>query len=371
MKNLSFLFLFLLFLAKAQTNLSSYTVAAGDTLYRIASSYATSVDEIKRLNGLSSDALEIDQVLSVPGTTPAVAQPAQVSTPQRSGVIQHTVGVGHTLGNLAQLYNLSEDTLRYANPGLESALSDTPLAEGLLLQVPPAEGTVLLIAPGQNFLAIALQHGMSVSELGKVNGVKNLRAGQYVFVPATNMSQVSESQSANEASNDDAQVQTVAKQDFRAIHLQAQRSVIARAASLLAAHTPVISNTQSYTWPIQGSITSVYGRRRISVGGNTFHAGVDVAAPTGTPIAASKAGTVVKAGWGGSYGYVVYIDHGDGNQTRYGHMSQINVSVGSYVNQRDTVGLVGTTGASTGPHLHFEIRFEGRSVDPLGYLPVQ
>jgi murein DD-endopeptidase MepM/ murein hydrolase activator NlpD len=147
--------------------------------------------------------------------------------------------------------------------------------------------------------------------------------------------------------------------------------VVARAASLIAAHTPIVASVQTFTWPIQGRLTSMYGRRNISVGGNTFHAGVDVAAPSGTPIAASKAGTVVKAGWGGAYGYVVYIDHGDGSQTRYGHMSQINVAVGRYVNQHNVIGLVGTTGASTGPHLHFEIRFEGRSVDPLGYLAVQ
>jgi murein DD-endopeptidase MepM/ murein hydrolase activator NlpD len=379
MKYFSLFLLCFLWLAEAQSGFSSYTVIAGDTLYRIATIYATSVDTIRSLNGLSGDALEIGQVLNVPAT----AQPVQVAAPQRSGVIQHTVGTGHTLGNLAQLYNISEDTLRAANVGLESTLSDVALTEGLILQIPPAEGMVVLIAPGQNLLAIALQHGMTVSELGKVNGVKNLRAGQYVFIPAANVQSAFMSQHApaqttagqNSNSQDDtpqtSDLQIVSKQDFRALHLQAQKSVIARAVNLLAAHTPVVTSTQSFIWPIQGPITSAYGRRRISVGGNTFHAGVDVAAPTGTPIAATKSGTVVKAGWGGSYGYVVYIDHGDGTQTRYAHMSKIKVAVGTYVNQRDIIGLVGTTGASTGPHLHFEIRFEGRSVDPLGYLAVQ
>ncbi len=362
-------------------NLLSYTVKSGDTLYAIASSYATSVNEVRRLNGLTGDFLEVGQVLNVPGQVSQVSAPA---TPQRSGVIQHTVGLGHTLGNLGQMYGVSEATLRASNPGLEGYTLESPLAEGLVLQIPPSEGSVLLIASGQTFLAIALEHGMTVSELAKANGVKKLQVGQYVFIPAghqkeaqdaisqTNVSQNGATQNgaAQDSSNQDS-VQMVSQQDFRALHLQTQKMVIARAASLLAVHQPVVASVQTFIWPIQGRLTSMYGRRNVSVGGNTFHGGVDVAAPVGTPIGASKAGTVVKAGWGGAYGYVVYVDHGDGSQTRYGHMSQINVTAGSFVNQRDVLGLVGSTGASTGPHLHFEIRFDGRSVDPLGYLAVR
>jgi murein DD-endopeptidase MepM/ murein hydrolase activator NlpD len=341
----------------------SYTVKAGDTLYAIASSYATSVSELKRINGLSGDFLEIGQVLTVPVTTQQVSQSSQTAaTPQRAGIIQHTVGVGHTLANLGQMYNLSEATLRASNPGLENILIDTPLSVGLVLQIPPAEGKVLLVEEKQNLMSIALQHGIKAPELAKANNVKTLHAGQYVFIPA-GYDSVPQRQSDT--------VQMVSKQDVRDMHLQAQRNAIARAASLLAVHTPVVASVQSFIWPVQGQLTSLYGRRNISVGGNTFHSGVDVASPTGTPIAAAKAGTVVKAGWGGAYGYVVYIDHGDGTQTRYAHMSQIKVEVGRYVNQRDIVGLVGSTGASTGPHLHFEIRLEGRSVDPLGYLQVR
>jgi murein DD-endopeptidase MepM/ murein hydrolase activator NlpD len=311
---------------------------------------------------LSGDFLEIGQVLTVPGTAQQVSQSSQIAIPQRAGIIQHTVGVGHTLANLGQMYGLSEATLKASNPGLENVLVDTPLTVGLVLQIPPAEGKVLLVQEKQNLMSIALQHGLKASELAKANNVKTLRAGQYVFIPAGY-------ETVSQPQNDT--VQMVSKQDMRAMHLQAQRSVIARAASLLSVHTPVVASVQSFIWPVQGPLTSMYGRRNILVGGNTFHSGVDVASPTGTPIAAAKAGTVVKAGWGGAYGYVVYIDHGDGSQTRYAHMSQIKVAVGKYVNQRDIVGLVGSTGASTGPHLHFEIRLEGRSVDPLGYLQVR
>ncbi|HEX7021276.1 MAG TPA: M23 family metallopeptidase, partial [Trueperaceae bacterium] len=107
----------------------------------------------------------------------------------------------------------------------------------------------------------------------------------------------------------------------------------------------------------------------ISVGGNTYHGGVDLAVPLGTQILAAKAGTVAKAGWGGAYGYTVYLDHQDGSQTRYGHMSRIWVVAGQVVGRGDILGLTGSTGASTGPHLHFEVRLDGRPVDPLAYLP--
>ena len=334
MKRLTFLLLLnfvIVFNFITAQNSLSYTVKAGDTLYAIASSYATSVSEIRRLNGLSGDFLEVGQVLNVPGQGSQSAQGSSPATPQRSGVIQHTVGVGHTLGNLGQMYGVSEATLRASNPGLEGYTLESSLAQGLVLQIPPAEGSVLLIAPGQTFLAIALEHGMTVSELAKANGVKKLQAGQYVFIPTGHQKEASVAQDSVAQDQDSVSqdsVQMVSKQDFRTLHLQTQKTVIARAASLLAVHQPVVASVQTFTWPIQGRLTSMYGRRNVSVGGNTFHGGVDVAAPTGTPIAASKAGTVVKAGWGGAYGYVVYIDHGEGSQTRYAHMSQINVTAG-------------------------------------------
>ena len=83
---------------------------------------------------------------------------------------------------------------------------------------------------------------------------------------------------------------------------------------------------------------------------------------------ASSAGTVSKAGWGRGYGYVVYIDHADGRQTRYGHLSKVLVSVGQKVSQGDKIALSGNTGVSTGPHVHFEILINGTQVNPMDYL---
>lgn len=126
----------------------------------------------------------------------------------------------------------------------------------------------------------------------------------------------------------------------------------------------------TYVKPISGGrLSSGFGRRKSPTrGASSYHKGVDWATPTGTAVMASSAGTVVKAGWGSGYGYVVYINHGDGRQTRYGHLSKVLVSVGQSVSQGQKIALSGNTGVSTGPHIHFEILLNGSQVNPLDYL---
>lgn len=126
----------------------------------------------------------------------------------------------------------------------------------------------------------------------------------------------------------------------------------------------------TYIRPISGGRqSSGFGRRSAPTkGASTYHKGIDWATPTGTPVYASCGGTVTRAGWGSGYGYVVYIDHEDGRQTRYGHLSKVLVSVGDTVKQGERIALSGNTGVSTGPHLHFEILINGSQVNPLKYL---
>ncbi len=126
----------------------------------------------------------------------------------------------------------------------------------------------------------------------------------------------------------------------------------------------------TYIKPISGGrLSSNFGRRsRPTRGASTYHKGVDWATPTGTAVYASCGGTVARAGWGSGYGYVVYINHPDGRQTRYGHLSKVLVSAGQTVTQGQKIALSGNTGVSTGPHLHFEILINGSQVNPLKYL---
>ena len=126
----------------------------------------------------------------------------------------------------------------------------------------------------------------------------------------------------------------------------------------------------SYVKPIYGGhITSGFGGRSAPTkGASTNHRGIDWGIPTGTSVMASASGRVSRAGWASGYGYVVYIDHPDGRQTRYGHLSRVLVSVGQYVTQGERIALSGNTGRSTGPHLHFEMLIGGTQVNPLNYL---
>jgi murein DD-endopeptidase MepM/ murein hydrolase activator NlpD len=117
------------------------------------------------------------------------------------------------------------------------------------------------------------------------------------------------------------------------------------------------------SWPVSAPITSPFGWRW-----GRMHEGIDLGAAYGTPIAAAGSGTVIYAGWLGGYGNLTVIDHGGGLATAYGHQSRIAVSVGQQVARGEIIGYVGSTGHSTGPHLHFEVRVNGQPVDPLGYL---
>lgn len=116
-------------------------------------------------------------------------------------------------------------------------------------------------------------------------------------------------------------------------------------------------------------LTSGYGMRVHPVlGGRRAHKGIDLAAATGTPIRASADGVVEKADWFGGYGLFVELDHGGAMETRYGHMSRVAVAEGQQVRKGDIIGYVGTTGRSTGPHLHYEVRVNGEAVNPVPYM---
>ncbi len=122
-------------------------------------------------------------------------------------------------------------------------------------------------------------------------------------------------------------------------------------------------------WPVTGPVTSGFGMRVHPVLGYArMHSGVDIAAPSGTPVGSAAAGIVAFAGWSGGYGNLVVVDHGDGLATAYAHLSRTAVRTGQSVSQGQEIGNVGCTGLCTGPHLHFEVRVNGQPVDPMQYF---
>jgi len=146
---------------------------------------------------------------------------------------------------------------------------------------------------------------------------------------------------------------------------QASRELAAKIQAAQRSSTVSVGGVSAsgYIWPAAGPVTSTFGWRW-----GRMHEGIDIAAPSGTPIRSAAGGTVIYAGWLGGYGNLVVVDHGGGVSTAYAHMSSIASGNGQGVAQGQVIGYVGSTGHSTGPHLHFEVRINGQAVDPLGYL---
>jgi murein DD-endopeptidase MepM/ murein hydrolase activator NlpD len=145
--------------------------------------------------------------------------------------------------------------------------------------------------------------------------------------------------------------------------LQAGSANIAARLRSGGSHSSATPSAAGLIWPVQGVLTSPFGMRW-----GRMHEGIDIGASQGTPIYAAAGGTVNYAGWEGGYGNLTVIDHGNGLATAYGHQSQLAVSSGQTVSRGQVIGYIGSTGHSTGPHLHFEVRVNGVPNDPLAYL---
>jgi murein DD-endopeptidase MepM/ murein hydrolase activator NlpD len=167
-----------------------------------------------------------------------------------------------------------------------------------------------------------------------------------------------------------ATLTSVAEQRREYLHeVEALAQVSAQLASRIQASQgssslpPVRPSGSGLMWPVSGPVTSPFGWRW-----GRMHEGIDIAVPTGTPVRAAASGRVIIAGWMGGYGNLVVIDHGGGLSTAYGHNSSFAAGAGTSVSQGQVVAYAGSTGNSTGPHVHFEVRVNGSPVDPLGYL---
>jgi septal ring factor EnvC (AmiA/AmiB activator) len=173
---------------------------------------------------------------------------------------------------------------------------------------------------------------------------------------------IAERQRQQEAAAAAARAQAEAAARAQAAARAAQAAPAGRAAPAPAG--PPARSSSGLIWPISGTVTSGFGVRW-----GAAHQGIDIGANEGTPIHAAAAGQVFFAGVMDGYGNVVLIDHGNGMTTLYGHQSRLGSSVGQNVGQGQVIGYVGSTGHSTGPHLHFEVRINGSPRDPMGYLP--
>lgn len=381
---LCLVFVALVSIVKAET---TYTVVRGDTLYEIARDVGTDVATLQALNGLSGTTIRVGQVLSLPKGN------AEILAGYPSSFRVYHVQAGDDIEGIARKHGVSSQSLREVNP--EQVFGTLPV--GTAIRVPPSSGFMTTIEGQQNLLSLAMEYGIAPVEIARANDLASLsdiQAGQRIFVPLqgapprpvqlentiqiADTSQLEDNPATSQASpflTMPPALPRVAPSASKEEQARARRQqLLAQQKRLLGQASRLLVNYEPpsliFTYPLvqRSRVTSLYGWRYLEITGRRFHHGIDLAAPVGTAILASKAGQVSRAGWVGTYGYAVYIDHNDGTQTRYAHMSSVAVQAGQYVNQSEVIGRVGSTGLSTGPHLHFELRVNGYSVDPREYL---
>lgn len=292
------------------------------------------------VGGLAFGGSAITKPIIIPGATlgPRVTLPSQARG--RTELVLYEVKPGDVVGNIARYFGVSIETILWAN----NLTLRSYIRPGDVLKVLPVDGVIHKVARGDTVGKIAKLYGAKPEEIINYNDLKpdgtNIIAGRELIIPHGR--------------------KPVAGPRVLALpSTRARSNVISRVVPPASISIPAGAG---YIWPAAtGIITQYFGWR---------HTGVDIAGKSGTAIYAARAGQVVKSqcGWNGGYGCYIVIDHGDGVRTLYGHNSRLYVSVGEYVDQGQTVALMGSTGRSTGPHLHFEVRFSGRFVNPLKYV---
>jgi len=244
---------------------------------------------------------------------------------QLTPLVHYQVKNRDTVESIAARAGITVDTLVQINQ-LPSASS---VDAGQHLIVPPIDGTMIRVDPDQHLDVLAQTFRVDVSALRAVNGLApDATLPSQLFIPAMRTEDVARAAATSDAAG------------------ASPNSAVGR------------EHLIRFTWPARGIITQYFWE---------LHPGIDIANDDGTPELAADAGQVVFAGWG-DYGIYVEIDHGNGFHTVYGHMSRALVSAGQSVTQGQQIGLMGATGRATGPHLHFEIRFQGVPQNPLDLL---
>lgn len=253
----------------------------------------------------------------------------------REEIVYYTVLPSDTVSTIAASFGVSVNTILWENDLNAYSL----IRPGDRLAILPVSGVSYKVGRGDTLAGIAAKYGVEASlilEANKLASADMLSAGQKLIIPGGKKTYYAETQVARAVSP-----VSIFKDIFKPENLKS-----------------FISN--KLAWPTIGA--------RITQYFSWSHHAIDIANPIGTPIYACDSGVVEVAGWGTGYGNQIVIDHGGGRQSRYGHMSKFLVSKGDTVDKGEVIGLVGSTGNSTGPHLHFEYIINGIKYNPLNYL---
>ncbi len=255
---------------------------------------------------------------------------------EHSQPIQYQAKSGDTIEKISKKFHVSPNTIIKNN---EPSKIDDVLESGTKLTILPLDGISHPVERNETLAELSKRYDVGIQDIIEANQLDNphmIAEKQKVIIPNATDLKVRPKpilQAIRQAKNGNQTAVSHAKSGRR------------------------------LSWPSAGVVSSNYGWRWFRM-----HNGMDIAGPVGTPIKAVKEGRVVYSGWMGGYGYAIDIDHGNGIRTRYGHNSALKVSVGDHVGRGQVISAMGSTGHSTGPHLHFEVHVGGRAVDPRSYF---
>ena len=266
----------------------------------------------------------------------------------------YVVAQGDSLWSIANSQNVELDTLVGSNNFKTSAR----LRPGVELRIPNQDGIFYVMKKGETIEAVSKRYGVSMSKIRQVNAdlsVASLKTGDEVFLPGAKPEGLVE--------HKDVKVAEVKKP------APAKTTAKTPAPKPAAGEVAVRKAKGGFRWPIMGRINSPFGWRQHPITKRKdFHTGIDIKANRNDPIKAAGSGKVLYSGWMGGYGKTLVIEHPNGQSTLYAHCSTLLAGKGASVSSGQLVAKIGTTGRSTGPHLHFEVRNGNSPVNPIKYL---
>lgn len=291
----------------------------------------------QELSSISAGGAAITKPTIISGVDAPPAKVPIIGSGTRTKIVEYVVKPGDVIGRIATEFGVSVETILWAN----NLSIRSYIRPGDTLQILPVSGLLHKVKRGDTISKIARTYDAEQDQIIKYNklqaGGSDIVVGEKLVIPDGKKPYVAPVRRSSSVS-----------QSFRSVSAPPP-SVRAPAGS-------------GYLWPTNvRRITQYYGWR---------HTGLDIAGPKGSPLYASRSGRVIKSkcGWNGGYGCYIILDHGGGVHTLYAHNSQLYVSVGEQVVQGQTIALMGSTGRSTGPHIHFEVRVNGRRQNPLRYI---
>ncbi len=319
-----------------------------DTINSVAKEYGVNVEDIRRANGLKpNENPSYTDILYIPDSPNAVtATLAYVNKLKKAEadfekqgkplqVTEYAVKEGDSLWSISSKFDLDLDTIIGSNniPNINF------LKLGMVLRIPNQDGIFVKVAKNDTVAKLADKHGsykQAVYVANLLDEETQIKIGSEIFLPGAKIASLTVSEGR---------------------------------VSSRTVRTTITSSSRKFRWPVMGKISSVFGWRRSPFGRRrVFHSGLDIRAPKGRGIVAAGDGRVVHSGWMGGYGKAIVISHPGGISTLYGHCSSLLVNGGATVRAGQVIATVGSTGRSTGYHLHFEVRTNGAPLNPLRYL---